>query len=516
MHFYKSLILLPALSLGSIVAEAQDLNLAYNMSNLTVQGTARSMGFGNALGSIGGDYSSASVNPAGLGVYRSSEFTLTPSLRMNGSNTTYLGETTFDNNVRFNFNNFGMVFTDAPKGKRYDRRRWKAISFAFGMNRVADFNRNYAFAGNNYNNSASQAFEADANQYPDDALSRSPLSVPGYIGYQAYVLNVNSKGDFYSILPIEGGIRQDKYVTERGRINEYAISLGGNYEEQLMVGATLGIPSVKYDITSTFGESLSINNTASNPYKFNYFNYTQNLSVTGTGVNLKLGAIYKVNNNVRIGGAFHTPTVYALNETYTPSIISNINNVTTNANVNNGYLASNRFDYSFVTPWRGILSGSYILKGKGFLTLDYEYVSYNSMSFIYPVGDGFGNNYTQQEQAMNRSIKNTYKGTSNVRIGAEALLTKFFMARAGFGYYGNPYKTSGTGGQRMDISAGLGFRGTSGVFADLGFVHSAFQVEATPYNIDYNYVVSGPISTIPMYTTNYSLNNLALTVGVKF
>jgi hypothetical protein len=516
MHFHKSLILLPAIGLGNIVAHAQDLNLAYNMSNLTVQGTARSMGFGNALGSIGGDFSSASVNPAGLGVYRSSEFTLTPTLRMNGTNTSYLGEITSDNNVRFNFNNFGMVFTDAPKGKRYDRRSWKAVSFAFGMNRVADFNRNYAFAGNNYSNSATHAFEADANQYPADPVSTSPLSVPGYIGYQAYLLNINANGDYYSTVPVSGGIRQDKFVRERGRINEYAISLGGNYQEQLMVGATLGIPSVKYDINSTFSESLSINNTANNPDKFNYFNYTQNLKVTGTGVNLKIGAIYKVNNNIRIGGAFHTPTVYALNETYTPSINSNLGNTTTVATVDNGILASNRFDYSFVSPWRGILSGSYIMKGKGFITLDYEYIGYNSMSFIYPVGDGYGNNYEQQEQAMNRSIKNTYQGTSNVRIGAEALLTKYFMLRAGFGYYSNPYKANGMGGERMDFSGGLGFRGTNGFFADLGFVHSAYQVQAAPYSIDYNYVVSSPISTVPMYTTDYSINNIAMTVGVKF
>ncbi len=74
----RGFVLLPALLIGSLGASAQDITEAYNLSNLTVQGTARSMGFGNALGSVGGDFSSLSVNPAGLGVYRSSEFTLTP------------------------------------------------------------------------------------------------------------------------------------------------------------------------------------------------------------------------------------------------------------------------------------------------------------------------------------------------------------------------------------------------------------------------------------------------------
>ena len=56
---------------------------------------------------------------------------------------------------------------------------------------------------------------------------------------------------------------------------------------------------------------------------------------------------------------------------------------------------------------------------------------------------------------MNQSISKTYKNVSNFRLGAEALLTKYFMVRGGFGYYGNPYKASGVNGQRMDFSGGI-------------------------------------------------------------
>ena len=122
-------ILLSAFVLGSFASRAQDMGEAYNLSNLEVQGTARSMGFGNALGSIGGDFSSLSVNPAGIGIYRSSELTVTPTLRFNNASSDYISNTTSDNNTRFNFNNFGLVLTSAPKGKRYERHAWKAVSF---------------------------------------------------------------------------------------------------------------------------------------------------------------------------------------------------------------------------------------------------------------------------------------------------------------------------------------------------------------------------------------------------
>ena len=120
-------LLLPALVYGTFGASAQDITEAYNLSNTTVQGTARSMGFGNALGSVGGDFSSVSVNPAGLGVYRSSELSFTPSLRMNGASSQYSGTTTTDNNAHFNINSFGLVFTNAPMSAEHGRQcrlRW--------------------------------------------------------------------------------------------------------------------------------------------------------------------------------------------------------------------------------------------------------------------------------------------------------------------------------------------------------------------------------------------------------
>jgi hypothetical protein len=186
------------------------------------------MGFGNALGSVGGDFSSLSVNPAGIGIYRSSELTLTPSLKINSNSTDYTGVATTDNNTRFNFNNFGLVFTDAPKGKRYDRRSWKTVSFGFGMNRLADFNYNYSYSGTNSSNSASLLFESDANLNKSAAGATDISNSLGYMGYNSYLLNINGAGNYYSIVPYSGGVYQQKSVHSTGGVNEYVFSLGGN------------------------------------------------------------------------------------------------------------------------------------------------------------------------------------------------------------------------------------------------------------------------------------------------
>jgi hypothetical protein len=151
------------------------------------------------------------------------------------------------------------------------------------------------------------------------------------------------------------------------------------------------------------------------------------------------------------------------------------------------------------------------------VTLDYEYVGYGSMGYIYPTSDGNGNTYAQQEYDMNQKITSTYQNTSNVRIGAEGLLSKFIMARVGFGYYGNPYKVSTINGQRMDFNAGIGFRDKD-FFIDLAFVHSIYQAQLQPYAIDYNYIKTNiePVAAIPVAKSDFSLNNIAMTIGFKF
>lgn len=518
-------LLLPALLLY-IAAPAQDVREAYNFSNLTVQGTASSMGYGNALGSLGGDFSGLSVNPAGLGVYRSSELSVTPSLRINGASSDYAGTTTMDNNTHFNFNNFGFIFTSAAKGERYENRNWKSVSFAFGMNRTADFNRNYTYQGNNSTSSASLAFESDANRNPGNANSTDFNNSLGYMGYNSYLLNQNPvNGLFYTTVPFTQGINQLKSVQENGGINEYVVSLGGNYKEKLMLGITIGIPSVNYHSDASYTESSADNSAVTNPNGFTSFNYNQTLDISGVGINAKIGAIYKVTDFLRVGAAFHSPTYYSINDVSRTSLFVNNDSSINAANTigYSGVYERNSFDYNLTTPWKAVLSATFLLKNLGFITADYEYVDYSSMRYNYGSGtdNATGNSYESEANAINQSIQKTYQGASDFRIGAGFNVTKFFMVRAGAGYYGNAYTAYGEANelnyttQRIDLNAGLGFH-FHHFFTDLGFVHSMYQGYEQPYSIDYSGVVSGTQATIPQAKTNFSINNVALTLGFRY
>lgn len=482
---------------SAISVFAQDETDALRYSMTSPMGTARSMGFGSALGSIGADFTSISVNPAGIGLYRKSEFMFTPTIRTGKVSANYLQNNVDDNTTRLTLNNIGIVFTRAERGRRYDKSNWKAASFAMGVNRTADFNRSYSYSGlmkgsGNDHSSFSEIFVADANSNSANTQNAGSL---GYLGYQSYLVNFDSASNsYYTLANWQTGLNQTRNVVERGGINELAFSVGGNYQEHFMIGATLGVPILRYTRDAYFEESDASGNANND---FQAFRYSENLQTNGLGINLKLGMIFKPSDYFRLGLALHSPTWFSMNDTYNESLTANtesFNGVNTIKN------PENQFDYRLTTPWKGVLSASVLMGKYGFITADYEYVDYASIRY------NFNSQYKNEESIRNSTIKNTYQAASNIRVGVEARMNTFFL-RGGFGYFGSPYKNSISNTNRLDFSGGIGFRGNK-FFADIAFVHSVYDQYVTPYTLP------APVTT-PMAKLVNQMNTIAFTLGVK-
>ena len=71
-------------------------------------GTARSMAMGSAFTSLGGDMSTLFINPAGLGMYRTNEFSLTPLVTLSRSENG-AKEYRSNNSSRFAMANIGFA-----------------------------------------------------------------------------------------------------------------------------------------------------------------------------------------------------------------------------------------------------------------------------------------------------------------------------------------------------------------------------------------------------------------------
>ncbi|KAA5533800.1 hypothetical protein F0919_14825 [Taibaiella lutea] len=514
---YLNIILASAV-LFPATAMAQNEIDALRYSQVTGAATARSLGLGGAGGSYGGDFSSLSINPAGIGIYRSSEIMVTPILRFNNMTGNYLGTTSSDDNTKMTLGNFGAVFTTANRGKNYQKSAWKAFSFGVGYNRVADFNSHGYYEGTNSVSSMTEGFAADAKVNGVGVDFVPPF---GYFGYEGYLIDTGYNSIPYeNIIKKGGSLNQSKQWKSKGGINEWAFSVGGNYMEKLMLGATMGITSYKYDRTQTYYEGDATGNT-NNDFQEMY--YDEDLSTTGIGINFKLGAIYVVNDYFRIGGAFHSPTWSSFSDvssynmdSYTEGYKASLGAIDKDPHTNVQPIDQSnntiiyQYDYSLRTPWRGVLSATAFMGKYGFITADYEYAAYNSMRY------SFTNNY-DYERIVNNAIKDTYKGTHNFRLGIEGKMDNF-SARAGFAYYSSPYKNADYfAGDRMDLSAGVGGR-FGKFFVDLTYVHSIQKNAEFLYpNITASNDQLGIRQTpVNLADLKYGNNLVALTMGVKF
>ncbi|MEN9745359.1 MAG: hypothetical protein RL640_1197, partial [Bacteroidota bacterium] len=117
-------------------------------------GTARSKAIGGAVTALGGDLSAAYTNPAGLGLYRTSELVFTPSFHFNSNKADYLNSERKQNKSANDFNNFGAVL---PRDGSYNGR-WSNFTFALGMVNTANFNNKFFLSGNNNQSSFSEKY----------------------------------------------------------------------------------------------------------------------------------------------------------------------------------------------------------------------------------------------------------------------------------------------------------------------------------------------------------------------
>ena len=493
-----------ALIVPGLVQAQSDVD-AFRYSLLNPVGTARYAAVGGAFGALGGDFTTLSTNPAGIGVYRSGEFVFTPSVFGANNKSAFFGETNTDSRTNFNIGNLGLVFTKLYKDDKNVPRTsgWISTSFGLGYNRLANFHNQIHLSGYNTQNSLLDYYVQQANgTSPSNIYNRFPYGAG--LAYDAYLIDPDPN-DTLRYIPkvINGNVQQSKTITSKGAYDEFVLSFGGNYNNKVYLGATVGIPSIRYEEESNYTEE-DINDSFPNFTSFDQFDY---LDVSGRGVNLKIGAIYKVTEAVRLGAAIHTPTYLSLKEEYTTEIapvVTEQPGVIVPALVKPDGLGA--YNYRIVTPWRFIGSAAVVLKNFGFLSVDYEYLDYSQASFKMNVVD------KQFESGLNKTIESKYTSTSILRVGAEYMY-EIFRFRGGVGYMTSPFEGNVPVGDadqsRMTYSLGAGIR-DEGYFVDLAYTRSMSKEMHVPYTLN------DPNETVGGAVIDKTTGNVLLTVGFRF
>lgn len=436
----KKIFLISALlvSFGVLLAQNEDDALRYSQN--FYQGTARSMAMSGAFGALGADFSSLSTNPAGIALYRSSEFSVSPGLFTKKTESTYNGMFGEDNRSRFNLSNIGMVLTtEMPAG---GSSPIKFYQIAVGMNRTNSFGNRSFIQGDNDDHSMIDVYlDRLWDVYPED-INEDNYPFDLYPAWYVYLLDTirDNNGILYYDSPVPpGGIRQFETMNSYGSTNEWLFSAGANFNDIVFVGATLGLPYTRFYRTSVFTESDYFDEYLG----FDEWNYTEVLETHGWGVNLKLGLIVWPIDWLRLGASVHTPTYYGE--------MKDLWYTTTDAKLGPDYNLKTspwgEYRYELNTPLRVTGSAAVIFGQAGLISADYELVNYSKMRLR-------ATDYSFNTE--NTSIRENFQTMYNLRIGTEWRLSNLNF-RGGYALYGSPYADKINDGKMGSISLGIGY-----------------------------------------------------------
>lgn len=528
-------------------AFAQNETDALRYTRYGTIGSARIQGIGGAQTALGADVSTIATNPAGLGMFRRSEFSIglgNQSVDMSArSNTGQLS----DKESRFVIPQMGIVLPS--RNTRSEDDDWKGISFGIGFTRLNNFNETFSYQNRSeptinpldpnenqykdevyYNRNSIVNFFADrANnrvlgdnkslfESLDDELRFGRTSLEG-LAYSAYLIDVflceDEQGRPYECadaIYTLGNANQQESVSRRGSQNQIDIGAGTSYKDRIYLGASLGIVSSEFRSESVFSESgryLAVVGEATDGSEDVISDYSLTLRdeyrQRATGINLKLGIIARPTDALRLGLSLQTPTVYQFNETYQSSIsATTFDTEKLRMRTIPDNTIPGEFDYRLTTPMRATGGVAFFLNKYGFITADVEYVDYSNMRFSERDDMSSSSAYFSD---VNNGIKNTFQSAMNYRIGAEGRY-EVFRVRAGYAHTGNPYSNDNIDGSVSTYTLGAGLR-LKNYFLDVAYANSKLQSPYSPYTFS-----SG--GGEPIIDTTNKLNTAMLTFGYNF
>jgi hypothetical protein len=481
----RAFIIILLFTLSYSLVFAQTAEDALRFSRVFYSGTARFNGLSGAFGAVGADFSTMATNPAGIGLYKGSESSFTIAPTVGYSSTLYNGTVATDNRVNVGIGNFGVVFNINPYPKS-KTGALKSFNVGFGLNRQNDFNNRVIISGVNTQNSLMQSYANTLNTTQNQPRDY-PFDIALAVGTN--LVYYDSLRNKYVCDAAYGGVFQNKMTDTYGSMNEFDFSMGANFNEKLFVGVTFGMPTINYYENSVYKETR----TADTIPNFISLNYQTYLHTRGTGMNFKLGIIYKPSNWVRMGASIHTPTWYPwMRDQWSSTMQSNFTYTEWNAVQSSpmGY-----FDYRLTTPFRAIGSLAFIIGQYGLVSADYEYVNYSQARL---------NSSSDDYQTVNNQIKSDYRSWGNIRAGTEWRVQNFRI-RGGFAYFSNPYSSGTNNSERFQVSGGLGYRAKH-FFADVTYVWS---------KMNQDYYLYDPTMVKPAAISYYT-NTVSTTIGFRF
>lgn len=518
--------------IGSVMKAQTTIYDANRWMGSDLNGTARFVGMGGAMGALGGDISTMGTNPAGIGIYRSNDVMVSFGFTNIGSkDVSGLSVDKFHGS----FDNAGFVISN----KIGNTTPLRYVNFGFNYHRKKSFDKNMVMGGVfgqsqtsfmtdmlNYDMGELNPVRLDALEVRG-AYENPDLPWLGILGFDSHLVfpkmsevegqEGKEQLDWYEPYFRNGDqVRQAYTARERGGLHSYDFNVAFNFYDRFYLGATLGAYSIDYKRTSLYKEDF----TGADGGDGGGYDLGNDFWTDGSGVDFKVGFIWRPieSSSFRIGGAIHTPTFFSITEKNHAFIDYGLAldgaDPDGSAEVVNSYgnLMDGEYKYRLVTPWKFNVNMGYTIGTVAALGLEYEYADYSSAK----LKDNDGMKLEQSDD-----INTMMKGVHALRTGVEFKLAPEFAFRLGYNHItasmkSDAYKYIQNNSIRTDTeyanpgatnnyTLGFGYRGEN-FYVDMAYQYNTYKEDFYAFD------------NLDLRGTKITNNNhkVLFTVGMRF
>ena len=441
-------ILSALLLLGTATIGAQETYENTKLIDNDLNGTARYVGMGGALDALGADISVIGSNPAGLGLMTKSRAEVSFGF------VSQPGVSAFQqgNPTNASFDQVGFVYVMRnPRGDN------SGLNFAVNYHKSRNFDYILSAVGDlkNASQNTLSFLKAIYGRRAEDGTSNFYLEttkngmIRGTHPFTSQLDNLyynNLMVDHNNAVSYSTATGYDMQRAHTGYIGTYDVSVSGAISPRFYLGGTIGFHDVHYTGTGEYVEDLvDISNKPLTALMVH-----DEKTITGLGGDFKLGAIFLPieNSPFRIGLSVASPTLYRLTINTRAYIRHNLRASQSMQHGYSGGTTNESYSFKIDTPWNFGISLGHTVGNYLALGASYNYADYGSMNTRVNEGgeyDWYTNSYyedSSDDTNMNEHTKQTLKGVSTIKLGAEFRPVTNLALRAGYNYISPMYQTN--------------------------------------------------------------------------
>jgi len=389
--------------LFALVGHAQGLDDVMLYSRMDPLGTARSTGLGGAMTALGADLGAIGINPAGLGMYRSSDMSLTLGLGAGGASTSFAGASSVTAAPHLIVGQIGGAIT-MPLNSPYFKRG----TFALAYRPLKDLHQRAEWAGEQDEESLTQQLALQANGTAFDSLWHQHPFDADLAWYTYLIDTVPGTNDQYDPAFSGERVRQSLRRDRSGRMGETSIAFGTTYEDVLHIGLAIGLTSVEMERTDVYTEQK-----LSGPSPLDRLTFNDRLQVSGSAGFWSLGLILQPENApIRLGWTYRSGSVFSIDDFYTVDATSDFSDgAGFEWNSPESYIR-----YRIRTPRQQRLGLSWTLAKAALLTVDYGRSDFRTATFSSDDLNGADVTRIQSDLDSAFAVEQQFRGGLEFRI----------------------------------------------------------------------------------------------------